>query len=40
MIKAIKFAIEKNTPAGEKPFWSWVSIVALGLFVANVFWFR
>jgi hypothetical protein len=40
MIKTIKAAIEKITPAGEDPFWSWVSIVALSLFVANVFWFR
>ena len=40
MIKAIKSAIEKITPAGENPFWSWLTIVALGLFVANVFWFR
>ena len=40
MIKVIKAAIEKITPAGEDPFWCWITVVGFGLFVANVFWIR
>jgi hypothetical protein len=40
MIKVIKATFKKITPAGEDPLWCWITVVGLGLFVANVFWVR